>query len=169
MEDENFEMNNMDFTDSDVEYVDTTAEVYREEPVEVSSGADFDEPMTYPEDEPIAYDDPQTSQGFDPMKKIGVMQDTINLTQELSSSSSEQAKAQALQNFSQQQLARFTSPKVIGPLLLFYAYRGRFGAIERLLFGAIGAGAVIKAYGLAKPNQGFDHPLMKDVRGRVLG
>jgi len=169
-----------DYISSDVEYVETDAdkEVYVPEP-EVSDGTDFDVARTYPAEPAVPYEEPMSQhqkqhmedieKQYAPTRAVGVSQDVINLAQEFSSNSSEQAKAEALAQFSKHQLARFTSPKVIGPLLLMYAYRGKLSGLERVIWGAVGLGAAINAYGLMKPNKGFNHPLMKDVKGRIVG
>jgi hypothetical protein len=171
MEDENqiddYGMETQDFVDASVEYVDESQQ-------NVSSGTDFDYANVSPDKPPIPYDSHEVDytdieMEYAPTKTVGVAQDFMDLTKNITGSGDELAKARALEDFSQRQLARFTSPKVIGPLLLFYAYRGRFSALERVVFGAVGVGALIKGYSLAKPGQGLDHPLMKTVKGRVIG
>lgn len=167
---EDYGLETQDYIDTSVEYVDESS---HSNPgmIDVSSGTDFDYDQAVPDEEPIPYDSAEVDYAHveNVAKPIGMTKDIYNLAQEFSSNSSEVAKAQALEEFSQRQLARFTSPKVIGPLLLFYAYRGRLSYVERAIWGAIGLGAAMRAYGMTKPGQGFDHPLMKTVKGRVIG
>ena len=171
MEDENpiddYGMETQDYMDTTVDYVSSDEQ-------NVSSGTDFDYTQVLPDQPAIPYDSSQVDYTnieaeYAPTKTVGVAQDFMDLTKNITGSGDELAKARALEDFSQRQLARFTSPKVIGPLLLFYSYRGRFSVLERVVFGAIGVGALIKGYSLAKPGQGLDHPLMKTVKARVVG
>lgn len=161
---EDYGLETQDYIDADVEYVSTESNNTQFiDDAQVTTDTDFDYPQTVPDYPAQSYDD------LPPTQPISMAQDFLELSQQMTSEGDELAKAQALENFSQKQIARFTSPKVIGPLLLFYAYRGRFSTLERVVIAAIGVGAALKGYGMTKPGQGLDHPLMKTVKGRIVG
>lgn len=167
-------------SEGDAEYVSTkSSDVEYINNAQVSDGTDFDYPQTYPPKPTVPFEDPlsefqmnyakEVDSEFAPTKAVGMTQDVFDLAKKFSSNADELAKAEALQDFSKKQLDRFTSPKVIGPLLLFYAYRGKLSYVERALWGAIGLGAAMNAYGMLKPNEGLRHPMIKDVKARVIG
>lgn len=163
-----------DFTDTEVEYVTQESDqiTYLTDP-QVSSGVDQDLPQVYPPKAAVPFETGLSDQEeaeieylqheYAPTKAAGVTQDLIDLARNVAQGD-ERLVAQSLSQFSQSNLQRFTSPKVVGPILLFWAYRGRLSALERVLVGLIGAGAVVSGYNLLKGSQSsFSHPMQKKM------
>ncbi len=75
-------------------------------------------------------------------KKQGIATDFMTLAQASTSGDSE-IMLSAIEKFSKSQLVRFLDVSVLGPLLLFWAYRGKLTKGERLMLGLIGAGTMI--------------------------
>lgn len=75
-------------------------------------------------------------------KAIGVTKDLMTLAQAASSGEANTILS-AVEQFSKSQLVRFLDISVIGPLLLYWAYKGKLSAAERTVMGLIGAGTVV--------------------------
>lgn len=168
----------MDYVDENVEYVSTDANEAPFVPdASISDGTDFDLPLTYPAEPAVPFNESMSvdemaytkelEQQYAPTRPIGIAQDVVTLSQQLSQGNDIE-KMRALEEFSQKQIAMFTSPKVVGPLLVFWAYRGRLSYVERALLGAVGVGALIKGFGVGKASSTYDHPLMKTVKAKVV-
>lgn len=74
--------------------------------------------------------------------KLGIASDLMTLAQSASSGDADTI-LNAMEKFSKSQLVRFMDITVIGPLLLFWAWRGKLSKGERFMMGLIGAGTVI--------------------------
>lgn len=74
--------------------------------------------------------------------KLGIAQDLMTLAQAAQSGDSDTI-LNAVEQFSKSQLVRFMDITIIGPLLLFWAWKGKLSKVERGLMGLIGAGTVI--------------------------
>lgn len=181
------EQENYDF-DAEATYV-TTSESdveYLQDP-NVSAGTDFDLPQVLPshtaesmtdieyEDlEPADYDSTEddeyeyVDEEDSIAAKTGVVQDFVDLSKGIASGNPDDA-ASAIEEFSASQIDRFSSPKLIGPILLYWAFKGKLTKVERAIAGLVGAGALIRGYGVrskVKTVQTFAHPLathLKDV------
>lgn len=83
---------------------------------------------------------PAMPRGF--QSKLGIAQDLMTLAQSASSGDADTI-LRAMEQFSKAQYVRFLDITIIGPLLLFWAWRGRLSAGERTLMALIGLGTVI--------------------------
>lgn len=164
----------IDYADPEVTYVATNEDAveYLKDP-NVSDGTDFDLPQTLPQYPAEAYDQPVSTameeeilrlqQEYAPTQAVGVTQDILNFTNSVATGDKEIA-SDALQAFSKTQISRFTSPKVIGPVLLLWAWRGKLSWMERALMVVVGVGAVREGFSSSnKPatpqNPQVIHPL----------
>ncbi len=117
----------------DVEYIASSSEP---PPVEViEPGMDTEEMMDVAQD--VAPAMPASYQS-----KLGVASDLMTLAQSASSGDADTI-LNAMEQFSKAQYVRFLDITIIGPLLLFWAWRGKLSSIERTMMALIGAGTVI--------------------------
>lgn len=75
-------------------------------------------------------------------RKMGVVSDLSDLAYTASTGDA-QTVLRAIELFSKSQLVRFMDVTVIGPILLYYAYKGKLNPLERGILGLIGTGTVI--------------------------
>jgi hypothetical protein len=85
---------------------------------------------------------PNGSQESSLDKKVGLIQDLATTGMALQTRDPE-AIMLALEQFSKSQLVRFMDVTIIGPLLLYWAYKGKLSPAERTIMGLIGLGTVI--------------------------
>ena len=74
-------------------------------------------------------------------RKVGLVNDMLDLASSATTGEAD-IMLQAVEKFSKSQMVRFFDISVIGPLLLYYAYKGKLNPIERTVLGLIGLGTV---------------------------
>lgn len=137
MYDDNMAEMDANYEDESVEYID-------EPEVEiVGNGSSSKTQMTdlMDEPDPNAYS-PHDSVNTGVPKGASVVNDLIDFSQSVGTGEAEQI-LQGLEKFSKSQLVRFMDITIIGPLLLYYAYKGRLSVGERTIIGLIGLGTVV--------------------------
>lgn len=73
---------------------------------------------------------------------VGITKDLMSLAQAASSGEADTI-LKAVEQFSKSQLVRFMDITVIGPILLYWAYKGKLSITERTILGLIGAGTLV--------------------------
>lgn len=101
-------------------------------------------------------------------KKTGVATDLVTLAQAASSGDA-QTILGAVEQFSKSQLVRFLDISVIGPVLLYWAYKGKLSSMERMLMGLIGAGTVIyNGKNYIKNKQVLNNPQLQSIKEELI-
>ena len=126
--------------------IETDHEVISESPVENYEDAPIDNTMYEQMDESIYDLPPEAQQQVQSegmfQKKIGMVSDLTELAQSATSGDAD-VMLNAIEKFSKGQMVRFFDITVIGPIMLYYAYKGKLSPIERMILGLIGGGTVI--------------------------
>jgi len=137
-EDEMGYYNDPDFgqEQSDVEYVNQPGAQYIDQPTD----EEFYQ-QTTAEVPPLNEQAQPSNESFQ-SKPLGVAKDLMTLAQAASSGDADTI-LRGIEMFSKSQLTRFLDISVIGPLLLFWAWKGKLSKTERMVMGLIGAGTVI--------------------------
>ena len=91
---------------------------------------------------PPGYEHPMYDQVKPPTTKGAIAQDFMKLAQAASSGDAGTILS-AMEQFSKSQLVRFLDVSVLGPLMLFWAWRGKLSKTERMMLGLIGAGTIV--------------------------
>lgn len=167
-----------DMYDVEATYVDPDESnvEYLQDP-NVSNSSDFDLPNTLPPSPTEAADDfTQSDMEYvddemyeydeETIPKVGMVQDVLDLTKNITSGNADQ-KAQAIETFSEAQIKRFTSPKIVGPLLMYWAFKGKLSTVERALIGAVGLGAALRGYSVrstVKKAEVYYHPMSQHLK-----
>jgi len=81
-----------------------------------------------------------TEGGLD--RKLGVVSDLSELVYAAQTGDAHTI-LKSIEMFSKSQLVRFMDVTVLGPLMLYYAYKGKLSPLERGVLALIGAGTVI--------------------------
>lgn len=111
-----------------------------EEPA-LNEGLDSQEEYVAPEQFIPPPDATQVDEsGFE--RKLGVVGDLATLT-EAASTGDAHTILTAIEQFSKSQLVRFLDVSVVGPLLLYWAYKPPKDPLQRTVMGLIGLGTVI--------------------------
>lgn len=75
-------------------------------------------------------------------RKTGLVSDMMELAEGASSGQAD-IMLQSIEQFSKSQIVRFFDISVIGPILLYYAFKGKLNPIERSVLALIGVGTVV--------------------------